>query len=123
MIGERCIIDARLKGFSPSDAWVVCVEDEQEYGQFTHPEKQISRTASGQWGGMPEIHVHADENAAILDFRAVMGLIVHVLSPTRERAMQLINRLIEFSPKKVIASGEWGMVGWKPDFGFKEFRV
>lgn len=122
MIGQRSLIDARLKGFRPADAWVICVDDEQRYGQFTHPEKQIGRTASGQWSGLPEIHVQDDENAATLDFRAVMGLVVHIVAPTRERGMQLLKRVSEFSPKKAIASGAWGMVGWKPGFGFKEWK-
>lgn len=122
MIGQRSLIEARLGGYRPADVLVICLQTEQQYGQFTDPEKQISRTASGQWSGYPEIHVHDNENAASLDLRAVVGTVVHIASPTRERGLQILRRVSEFSPKKAIAAGSWGMVGWKPDAGFREWK-
>ncbi len=103
-----------MQGYQPADVWVSCVPEDQAYGSFTHPEAQLGRMTNGRWVGLPEIHIRDDENAAALDLRVVVGLVVHILAPNRRRALQLMRRVSECSPAKVIASGPWGLIIWQP---------
>lgn len=114
VIGHRSLLDARMRGFKPADVWVFCVSDGVTYGSFTHPEAQLGRMMNGRWVGLPEIHIRDDANAAALDLRVVVGLTVHILAPNRRRALQLMRRVSECSPAKVIASGPWGLIVWHP---------
>lgn len=121
MIGHQSLFDARMAGFQPADVWVSCVPEGVEYGSFTHPDAQIGRMTNGRWVGLPEIHVHDGENAAALDLRVVVGLVVHILAPSRRRALQLMRRVSECSPAKVIASGPWGLIIWQPAHETQEY--
>lgn len=121
VIGHQSLIAARMAGYKPSDAWLTCLPTEQEYGSFTHPEAQLGRMTNGRWVGYPDIHIHDTENAAALDLRPVVGLVVHILAPRKARAMQLLRRVTVFAPARVIASGAWGIVLWDPAQGLKEF--
>lgn len=121
VIGHQTLIAARMAGYRPTDVWLTSVEVEPAYGRFTHPEAQLGQMSNGRWVGFPDIHVLASESAAALDLRAVVGLVVHVLADSRDRAEQLLSRAAEFSPVKVIASGCWGMLLWEPGRGIQEF--
>lgn len=121
VIGHQSLIAARMAGYQPADVWLTCLPVEQAYGSFTHPEAQLGRMVNGRWVGCPEIHIHDDENAAALDLRVCVGLVVHVLAPTRRRALQLMRRVSECSPAKVIASGPWGLIVWQPAQETQEF--
>lgn len=123
MIGHHSLIEARMAGYSGTEAWVVCVEEQGRYGQFTHPEAQLCFLPGVGWSGFPTIHVFDHEAAATLDLRAVYGLIVHIGSLTRERGLRVLERTATFSPEKAIAAGAWGMIGWKPELGFKEWMA
>lgn len=114
MIGHQTLFNARMRGFKPADVWVSCVPEGVEYGSFTHPDAQLGQMTNGRWVGHAEIHIHDGENAAALDLRVVVGLVVHILAPNRRRALQLMRRVSECSPAKVIASGPWGLVVWHP---------
>ncbi|MDQ1759005.1 hypothetical protein RAS14_04535 [Achromobacter aegrifaciens] len=121
VIGHQSLFDARMKGFQPADVWVSCVPEGMTYGSFTHPDAQIGRMTNGRWVGLPEIHIHDGENAALLDLRVVVGLVVHILAPNRRRALQLMRRVSECSPAKVIASGPWGLIIWQPAQDIQEY--
>lgn len=123
MIGHQSLIAARMAGYRPSDVWLTCVHAGQAYGRFTHPEAQIGQMSNGQWVGHPDIHVADDENASALDLRPVVGLVVHIVSDNRARAMQLMRRVAQFSPAKVLASGEWGLMLWDAAGGFREVKA
>jgi len=123
VIGHQTLIAARMAGYQPTDAWLTCLPTEQTYGSFTHPEAQLGRMTNGRWVGFPDIHIHDSENAAALDLRPVVGLVVHIVSPTRARALQLLRRVTVFSPARVIASGAWGIVLWDPEAGQQEFSA
>ncbi|WP_240320234.1 hypothetical protein [Achromobacter insuavis] len=114
VIGHQTLIAARMAGYRPADVWVACVPAGQRYGSFTHPEAMIGRMTNGRWVGNAEIHICDSENVAALDLRSVVGTVVHLLAPNRARAYQVIRRLAECSPSKVIASGDWGMALWQP---------
>lgn len=121
MIGHQSLIAARMAGYRPADVWVACVPGGQAYGSFTHPEAQLGRMTGGRWVGHAEIHIHDDENVAALDLRPVVGTVVHLMAPTKTRAFQVLRRLMECSPAKVIASGDWGMAIWQPGASIEEF--
>ena len=122
MIGHQTLITARMSGHRPTDVWLVCIRAEQRYGQYTHPDAQLEPRAGGHWVGHPEIHIHDHENAGALDLRCVVGLVVHVCAASRERGLQVLRRVAEFSPAKALAAGDWDIVGWKPGMGFKEWE-
>lgn len=122
MIGHQTLIAARMAGYRPTDVWLTSVAGEPAYGRFTHPEAQLGQMSNGRWVGFPDIHVHDDENAAALDLRVVVGLVVHVVAESRARAEQLMARVTEFSPVKVIASGDCGLLLWEPGRGIQEYR-
>ncbi len=121
VIGHQSLFDARMQGYQPADVWVSCVPEGVTYGSFTHPEAQLGRMTNGRWVGQPEIHIRDDENAAALDLRVCVGLVVHVMAPTRRRALQLMRRVSECDPAKVIASGPWGLIIWQPAQETQEF--
>ncbi|WP_232312005.1 hypothetical protein [Achromobacter spanius] len=121
VIGHQSLIAARMSGFQPADVWLTCVSSEPAYGSFTHPEAQLGRMVNGRWVGFPEIHVRDDENAMALDLRVCVGLVVHVMAPSRRRALQLMRRVSECDPAKIIASGPWGLVIWHPAQETQEF--
>lgn len=131
--GHRTLIAARMAGYRPTDVWVICVAQgvtgdvtqsvtgDVGYGSFTHPEAQIGRMMNGRWVGFPEMHIHDGENAAALDLRPVVGTVVHLLAPTRARAFQVLDRLADCSPVRVIASGGWGLAVWQPNSTIEEY--
>ncbi|MFY2570170.1 hypothetical protein [Achromobacter ruhlandii] len=121
VIGHQTLFAARMAGYRPADVWVACVPAGQHHGSFTHPEAMIGRMTDGRWVGHAEIHIHDDENVATLDLRTVVGTVVHLLAPTRARALQVLRRLAECSPAKVIASGDWGLAIWQPGATIEEF--
>ncbi len=123
MIGHQSLLSLRMAGMRPSDVWIVCLAEHPAYGQFTHPEAQIEYFGLGQYRGYPTIHVLDEEPAAALDLRCVIGTMVHICSTTRERGLAVLDRVSQFSPRKAIAAGSWGMVGFKPGLGMVEIRV
>ncbi|AZR93913.1 hypothetical protein BBB39_09125 [Bordetella trematum] len=122
MIGHQSLIGARMAGFRPTDVWLTCVPEGMTYGRFTHPEAQIGQVSDGRFVGQPDIHIHDGENASALDLRPVVGLVVHVVAPSKARALQLMRRAAAFSPAKIIAAGEWGTMLWTPGGGFLELN-
>ncbi|WP_232482041.1 hypothetical protein [Achromobacter denitrificans] len=121
VIGHQSLFDARMQGYQPADVWLCCVPEGVAYGSFTHPEGQLGRMTNGRWVGLPEIDIHDGENAALLDLRVVVGLVVHILAPNRRRALQLMRRVSECDPAKIIASGSWGLIVWHPSQETQEY--
>lgn len=114
MIGHTSLIDLRMQGYKPRAVFVYALEAGQQYTRYQNPEHQIFL------GGLPVIDVLPDENVALLDFRCLAALSVHLSGGRSYRVMEVLDRLMEFAPECVYAVADDAMLYWSAADGFKE---
>lgn len=108
MTGQNSIIGLRLRGYSPSDVWVVVLDTEPRYFEGTHPENLLSS------GFLAQIDVLPTDNPATLDFRCLHGLRAHVVGDNHRRVRAVFNRIQQFDPAEILAVTD-DLLHWKPE--------
>jgi hypothetical protein len=108
MNGQNAIISLRLRGYAPSDVWVMALDAEPQYFEATHPENLLAN------GFLAEIDVLPTDNPATLDFRCLRGLTAHVVGENPRRVRALFNRIQQFEPAQVLAVTD-ELLHWKPE--------
>jgi len=99
MTGHQSITALRMRGYTPSQVWVSVLDAEPEYFSGTHPERDLEN------GFLPGIDIGPAEPVQALDFRCLRGLTVHLQGTDRGRVEAIQERLLEFQPARVLASG------------------
>ena len=97
MIGHDAIIAVRLNGYKPECVFVHVFDAEPEYFPGTHP------TLSLQNGFHAEIHVFPMDRG-ILDFRCLVGLVVHLSGTDERRVMRIVRQIERAKPARLITA-------------------
>lgn len=119
MIGHETLIALRMKGYKPSSVFVNILPDGQDYTVFTHPDMVMSM------GGQPEIDLGPDDSPRTADFRCVVGLPVHLTGTDEARVLAVADRVIQFRPSMLLASGfsDEYLYRWTPTGGMKRVEA
>lgn len=97
MIGHEQIIALRLRGYKPEQVWVYVFNAEPQYFPSTHPALNL------QNGFRAEIHI-VPTDRGILDFRFLVGLVVHLSGTDERRVMQILRQIERAKPLRVITA-------------------
>jgi hypothetical protein len=97
MIGHEQILEMRMQGYSPKEVWVMVFNSEPEYFPSTHPSLNL------QNGFRASIDVTPEDRGA-LDFRCLVGLVVHLIGTNESRVMQVLRHIERANPSRVITS-------------------
>lgn len=109
MTGHESILEMRMQGYSPKEVWVMVLNAEPEYFPGTHPSLNL------QNGFRASIDVTPGDRGA-LDFRCLVGLVVHLIGTNENRVMQVLSHIERAGPTRVITSTPKSFI----DSAFKE---
>lgn len=99
MIGMQKITDARLQNLTPLDVFITVFDYEPEFMPGTHPELDYEN------GFLGDLIITPKDNPYLLDFRSLKGVKCHLNGIDERRVMAIFNRLMQFDPKRVVATG------------------
>jgi hypothetical protein len=97
MTGHEQILEMRMRGYSPEQVWVTVFNTEPEYFPGTHPSLNL------QNGFSASVDVTPRDRGA-LDFRCLVGLVVHLFGTDENRVMQVLRHIERAGPSRVITS-------------------
>lgn len=98
MRGQNTIIRMRMERWKPSLVWLFVLDGPVVRRPMLDAERAV------ELGGMPEVHIGADEVPGTLDLRFLTGLTVLLQGENVERMRQIFARLKEFEPERIITS-------------------
>lgn len=120
MIGAAELLELRRAKRKPEAVWIQLLEAGFVHDNWNKPEVAYA-------GGRAQIDIFADEVLDHLDFRCVIGMVVHIIAADadHDRMIDLIDRLTEFTPARVLAcrNNPPAIVEWTPQAGLTETEI
>lgn len=119
MTGHESLIALRRRGKTPSGAWLHLLDAGFVPTAWDRPEQTLRNSL------LPEIHIDADEVPERLDFRCIAGMTVHIVGGATARTLDVIDRLTEFDPLRIVAcrTSPNAILEWTPETGLVELEI
>ncbi|WP_158582703.1 hypothetical protein [Neopusillimonas maritima] len=93
------IKDLRRMGKKPTQVFVVLLEDDSKLSKYVDPEDMLIN------GFLPEVLVEPGDDIHRLDFRFLVGVIVHLQGQNVDRLRSAFGQIRLCKPARIVVSG------------------
>jgi hypothetical protein len=114
------LIEARMSGVRPASVHVCLLDSPLPRKSWLRAEKAIEN------GFAPVIDVMPEDVPELLDFRCLAGLTVHIIGGDNVRVLDVLDRITEFDPVRVVACRDHSpkcILDWSAATGLVELEL